>query len=98
MTRIAVNATRTSIRATWRLGEREPVATNYGASGQVDYWAVRIAWSEKLGLHLECRTKAQAVYMAEVVKRAGRINPERWRRYFLGDLEDYRRWTTFYAD
>lgn len=98
MTQTTTNPTRTSTKATWRLGEREPVATNYGASGQVDYWAVRIEWSEKLGLHLECRTKAQAVHMAKAVKRAGLINPERWERYFLSDPKDYRRWTIFYAD
>lgn len=98
MTQAATNQTRTSTTANWRLGEREPVATNYGASGQVDYWAVRIEWSDKLGLHLKCRTEAQAVRMAKVIKRAGRINPERWERYFLGDPRDHRRWTTFYAD
>lgn len=36
--------------------------------------------------------------MAGVIKGAGRIDPDRWERYFLGDPRDYRRWTTFYAD
>ncbi len=98
MTQVASSQARTRTATTWRLGEREPIATKYGASGQVDYWAVRIEWSEKLGLHLECRTEAQAVHMARVIKEAGRIDPDRWERYFLSDPRDYRRWTTFYAD
>ena len=98
MTQATKNPTRTSPGATWKLGDREPVATQYGGSGQVDYWAVRLEWSDKLGLHLECSTEAQAVHMARVIKRAGRIDPGRWTRYFLGDPRDYRRWTTFYAD
>lgn len=98
MTQTARNQTQTRTATTWRLGEREPIATKYRGSGQVDYWAVRIEWSEKLGLHLACVTKAQAVHMARVIKGAGRIDPGRWERYFLSDPRDYRRWTTFYAD
>ena len=98
MTQVASNQARTRTATSWRLEQREPTATKYRGSGQVDYWAVRIEWSEKLGLHLECRSKAQAVHMARVIKGAGRIEPGRWERYFLSDPRDYRRWTTFYAD
>lgn len=97
MTQATKNPTRTSPGATWRLGDREPVATKYGA-GRADYWAVRIRWSDKLSLHLECRMEAQAVHMAMVIKRASRIDPDRWKRYFLGDPRDYRRWTILYDD
>ena len=75
-----------------------PSPPSTAGSGQIDYWAVRLEWSDKLGLHLECSTEAQAVHMARVTKRVGRIDPQRWTRYFLGDSRDYRRWTTFYAD
>ena len=98
MTQIASNRTQRRTATSWRLAFLEPIATKYGGSGQVDYWAVRIEWSEKLGLHLECRTEAQAVRMVRVIKRAGRIDPGRWKRYFLSDPRDYRRWTMFYAD
>lgn len=83
---------------TWQLRDREPFAINYGGSGQTDYYAVRIEWSEKLVLHLECSSRTQAEHMARVIKQAGAINPERWRNYFLGNHRDYKRWTTFYAD
>ena len=98
MTQTVRNQPQTRTATQWRLGEREPVATKYGGSGQTDYWAVRIEWSEKLGLHPECRSEAQAVRMARVVKGACRINPDWWERYFLSDPRDYRRWTTCYAD
>jgi len=83
---------------TWQLQDREPVATAYGGSGQADLYAVRIEWSEKLGLHLECSSRAQAERMAQVIKQAGKLNPERWEKYFLGNHRDLKRWTTFYAD
>ncbi len=33
MTQATTNPTRTSTKTTWKLGEREPVATKYGGSG-----------------------------------------------------------------
>ena len=85
-------------RPTWTLRSREPVAKKYGGSGQDDFWAVRIVWSEKLGLHLECGSEAQAKHMVSVIKRAGKIRPEYWQRYFLGDPAERRRWNMVHAD
>lgn len=98
MTQTVRNQPQTRTATQWRLAERKPVATKYGGSGQTDYWAMRIEWSEKLGLHLKCRTEAQAVHMVRVIKGADGINPDRWKRDFLSDPRDYRWWTTFYAD
>lgn len=53
MTQSDRNQTHTRTATSWRLGEREPFATTYRGIGQVGYWAVRIEWSEKLGLRLE---------------------------------------------
>lgn len=42
MNQTARKQTQTRTATTWRLGERAPIATKYGGSGQVDYRAVRI--------------------------------------------------------
>jgi hypothetical protein len=65
MTQTAKNQTQTRTATTWRLGEREPIATKYRGSGQVNYWAVRVEWSEKRG--------ASGSYGQG--HRAGRIDP-----------------------
>lgn len=38
------------------------------------------------------------ILLQPYARKAGRIDPERWTRYFLGDPRNRRRWTAFYAD